>query len=129
MTAVLTTIQDMMKHVIWPLFLIFLFHFGQLLGQQPHWAVLNADNTDMPDNFIKTIVIDSDNNKWIGTANPVRPGGLVKFDNEKWTNFNSKNSKLPNKPINTLHLDREDNIWVGTKEGGLLKSAYLEMEY
>ena len=98
-----------MKQIICSLTLIYFLYYGQLIGQKTEWIILNANNTDLPDNFVKAIVIDRENNKWIGTANPVNPGGLVKFNNKKWTTFNSKNSELPNKPINTLQFDKENN--------------------
>jgi len=65
---------------------------------------------------ITSIVIDSQNNKWLGTGG----GGLVKYDDNNWTVFNADNSGLPYNFIQMLYIDKEENIWIGS--GSSLKN-------
>lgn len=83
------------------------------------WGSLNYTNTynstfggGLPDNYVRCVVIDSYNNKWIGTNN-----GLAKFDGSKWTNYNTSNSQIPNNTILSMSLDVNNSIWVGTLSG------------
>ena len=55
-----------------------------------NWTIYNTSNSNLPFNWIFTIVIDAQGNKWIGTA-----GGLAKFDGVNWTIYNTSNSNLP----------------------------------
>ena len=81
------------------------------------WIVYDTTNSGLPSNGVKSIVIDSIGNKWIGTY-----GGLVKFDGATWTIWDTSNSGLPNNNVEIVVLDSAENKWIGTFWGsGLTK--------
>lgn len=59
-----------------------------------NWMVYNK-----PYERIDCIVIDSLNNKWIGTSE-----GLFKFDDNNWTEYNTSNSDLPGPQVPSLAI-------------------------
>ncbi|MEN3039728.1 MAG: hypothetical protein ABDI07_11395, partial [Candidatus Kryptonium sp.] len=60
------------------------------------WTVYNAKNSGLPDDWVTSIAIDAQGNKWIG----MEESGLVKFDGKIWTVYNTSNSDLPNNNVN-----------------------------
>jgi hypothetical protein len=76
----------------------------------------NKDNSGLPDNAIRSIVIDKYDIKWIGTNK-----GLAKFDDKNWVVYNTQNSGLPSNLVSSLVLDKNDNLWIGTTDNGLAK--------
>ncbi|MBC7124476.1 MAG: hypothetical protein H5T24_02515, partial [Bacteroidales bacterium] len=73
------------------------------------WTQYNTDNTSMTSNYIHSIAIDSQGNKWITTNG----GGLVKYDNSTWTIWTAENSDLPANSIYSIFIDNDDNVWLG----------------
>ena len=71
-------------------------------------------NSDMPDNTVGAIAIDSNNNKWIAC------GGLTMFDDNNWAVYNTSNSGLPSPYISAIKIDSNDNKWIGTADAGLV---------
>jgi sugar lactone lactonase YvrE len=71
------------------------------------WTLYNTANSDLPDNYIKTIVVDKQDNKWIGTSS-----GLVKYDDKVWTIYNTSNSGIPGNNIASIAIDHEGNKWI-----------------
>ncbi|RJP64835.1 MAG: T9SS C-terminal target domain-containing protein [Ignavibacteriales bacterium] len=74
------------------------------------WAIFNTDNSGLPDNYIYSIAIDKDNNKWIGTSEGLsvfNEGGIVSVK-EKYTHslpnefFLSQNYPNPFNPSTTI---------------------------
>lgn len=123
---------------------------AKLLCQEDAWLVFTMDNSELPDNNVLSLALDSYNNKWIGT----KFGGLAKFDGEKWEIFmpdsailfppsfeklpanfftseaNAKQTFLTNRAIALgpqvnafyeLAIDANDTKWIGSKIGGLIK--------
>jgi ligand-binding sensor domain-containing protein len=82
-----------------------------------NWTVYNTSNSGLPDNWVTTIAIDIQGNKWIGTYG----GGLAKFDGVRWTVYNTSNSGLPDDDVNAIAIDGRGNKWIGTHGGGLAK--------
>ena len=75
-----------------------------------------ADESNLPQNFIKTILQTSDGFLWIGTEN-----GLVRFDGIKFKIFDKNNTPaFTNDYISCLYEDNQKNLWIGTFGGGLL---------
>ena len=66
----------------------------------------------MPSDYIYTIAIDSQGNKWIGTNE-----GLVKFDGVRWTVYKTLNSGLPSNYVYAIAIDSQGTKWIGTNEG------------
>ena len=77
------------------------------------WVNYTETNSSLPNNHVLSILIDSENNKWIGTVN-----GLARLNDENWKIYNTQNSGIPSDYISALAEDNSGNIWVGT--GGYL---------
>lgn len=75
-----------------------------------NWTAYDISNSDLPGNFIKSIAIDSQGNKWIGTDND----GLAKFDSTNWTVYKALNSGLTSDVILSITIDDYGNKWIGT---------------
>ena len=75
-----------------------------------NWTVYDTTNSGLPSNFVRTITIDSQGNKWIGTVY----GGLAKFDGANWTVYNTSNSGLPYNYVNSIAIDIQGTVWIGT---------------
>jgi sugar lactone lactonase YvrE len=76
------------------------------------FIVYDKWNSGLPDNFIWSIAIDKQGNKWIGT-----PDGLAKFDGVNWTVYNTSNSGLPYNWVHAIAIDGGGNKWIGTSLG------------
>jgi ligand-binding sensor domain-containing protein len=77
-----------------------------------NWTFLDKRNSALPDDFVSSMLIDKNGNKWIGTLN-----GLVKYSRNKWVIYNSSNSPLPNDSVYSLMSDQNGNLWIGTQSG------------
>lgn len=86
------------------IFIIFLI-FQSTYAQQ--WRVFTTANSPLPTNTIGTIVIDTNNIKWIGTAN-----GMVKIDGNNWQIYDTNNTVLPTNSIYPRDIDNFNNVWV-----------------
>jgi len=74
----------------------------------------------LPSDDIRTIVVDRDNDIWVGTSqgigiildpsNPLRPGGIASY------------RPLYGLTVNTIAVDPLNRKWVGTTEGAILLS-------
>lgn len=80
------------------------------------WTIYNTGNSGLPDDNIRALAIDQQQNKWIGTD-----AGLVKFDGTSWTIYNTTNSGLPDNSVRTIVVDDTNAIWIGTFQGGLAR--------
>lgn len=74
----------------------------------------NKDNSPLPDNDIKHILIDIYDNLWISTSN-----GLIKYNQHVWIIYNNENSPLKNNQVTTVYLDKEGSLIVGMQSGDL----------
>ena len=70
-------------------------------------------NSGIQSSLLYPIVIDNNNNKWIGTYDI----GLIKYDEENFINYNTGNSQIPGNRVNCLNVDNQNRIWVGTDRG------------
>jgi ligand-binding sensor domain-containing protein len=77
----------------------------------------NTENSDLPENRVKSIAVDSEGIKWIGT----RGGGLAKFDEENWTVYNRDNSDIPDDRVQAVAIDDSGNKWLGFRGEGVAK--------
>ena len=83
-----------------------------------NWKTYNTSNSPIPGNLVRSIAIDRDGNKWIGTLYD----GLAKFNGDAtWEKYADFNSGLPNNDVYPITFDKEGNIWIGTNGGGLAK--------
>jgi hypothetical protein len=84
---------------------------------QTRFIIYDTSNSGLPDNKVYAIAIDTQSNKWIGTAF----GGLAKFDGVNWTVYKTSNSNLPANTVTEIVIDGQGNKWIGTDGGGLAK--------
>jgi ligand-binding sensor domain-containing protein len=80
-------------------------------------SFFNTSNSDLSDNNINCLEIDTDGTKWIGTEN----FGLVKFDGINWSVYDTSNSALPGNNVKCIAVDIDGNKWIGTGGGGLAR--------
>jgi ligand-binding sensor domain-containing protein len=83
--------------------------------QNPGWAVFDTSK-GMPDPIVHSILVDAQDNGWIGTE-----GGLGKYDGNTWTNYTPYNSNFPGWTVYTSVVDGQGNKWFGTDSHGLVK--------
>ena len=74
---------------------------------------LNENRNSLSNDYVFSILRDSDGNLWVGTAN-----GLNKF-NERSETFEHYFEKdgLPNSVISSITEDKKRNLWIGTNQG------------
>ena len=69
-------------------------------------------NSQITSDVITKVVVDNQNNKWIGTGD----AGLLKFDGKKFTSY--KNAGVfHNLHVSDILIDSKNRIWVGTVQG------------
>jgi len=76
------------------------------------WVSYSQNNSDIPYNYVKKIVVDNSKNKWMATD-----GGLIKFTGKTFEIYNKENSPLLSNNIYSLLIDKHNNLWVGTGNG------------
>jgi ligand-binding sensor domain-containing protein len=75
--------------------------------------VYNTYNSGLPcDQWNSTIMIDPDDNKWIGALM-----WLVKFDNTNWEIWETGNPLSAYFSINDLKYDKNGDLWIGASWG------------
>jgi Two component regulator propeller. len=78
-----------------------------------NWSSIKLSSLPYPSNLINCLVIDHQDNLWIGAYNGLylhqKDGTLVVYD--------TSNSCLPVNYISCLGVDSQNNIWVGTSAG------------
>ena len=72
----------------------------------------NKTNSDLPNNFVTSLVHESNGTKWIGTWD-----GLAAFDGANWTVYDISNFGLPYNVVSTLAIDGNGTKWIGTNDG------------
>lgn len=82
------------------------------------WVAYNTStNNVLLSDVIKTIVVDNEGNKWIGTESG-DGGGLYKFDGSMFTLFSTGGFSLN---VYAIAFDNTNALWVGTYGGGIAK--------
>ncbi len=97
--------------------ILFLLSFQFAIAQQIQWGKFDASNSELPNESVKCIAVDSAGGLWIGTY----MGGVAYYQDGNWTVFNKENSNLPHNYVNALAIDKNGVKWIGTDGGGLSK--------
>ena len=115
--------------------ILFLFVFtlsNRILAQENKWIIYDTVNSELPANWINSIVVDNDGNVWIG-AGSFGGGGIAKIVPPssknthghasrvipKWTVFYASNSGLPENYVRSVAIDKKGNLWAGTEYSGI----------
>jgi sugar lactone lactonase YvrE len=94
--------------------------YSNILQDTSEWVDFQVFNSGIASNYLKTLAVDHNNYKWIGTLDK----GLQKFDGFNFVTFNTSNSNIPSNRINVIRVDNNNNIWVGTNNGiGIFNGA------
>src|SRR5215207_9474774 len=69
---------------------------------QPAWTIFNDGNSQLPQNTIRTIAVDAQNRKWVGTDL-----GLAVYNDTNWTLYTTANTSggLPDNAIRFITFD------------------------
>lgn len=81
-------------------------------SESAHHSVAGKKIMTSNPNYVLTLVIDSDNNKWFGTWG----GGVSRFDGKTWRNY-TQSDGLGGNFVNALAFDSEGKLWAGTNGG------------
>jgi ligand-binding sensor domain-containing protein len=91
--------------------------FGLTKYNGNYWSVYNIENSGIPTNSIECIVVDSDQNLWLGSARDhefFNSGyGLIHYDGLNWTIFDTSNSDIPGNYVNCISIDESGIKWLG----------------
>lgn len=80
-----------------------------------NWTVYNSINSDLPFDWVPSIVTDPDGSHWFGTSGR----GVAHFDGSNWTIYNRLNSGLPDDNVVAIIVDSDGSHWFGTLFGGV----------
>jgi hypothetical protein len=86
-----------------------------LMGQNPEWVVFNTTNSELTDNELRSLSIDNNGVKWIGSVNDA----VFTYDGAAWNHYNSANSFVFDDYILCISTDAQNNKWIGTRSGGM----------
>jgi ligand-binding sensor domain-containing protein len=80
--------------------------------------LISTDNSNLPENDIWSIEIDSTGTKWIGTAT----SGLVSFKDGKFTIYNDSTSNFKGSYISPVFADSKGRLWISASKPDALYS-------
>ncbi|NVO20193.1 MAG: T9SS type A sorting domain-containing protein [Bacteroidetes bacterium] len=88
-----------------------------LYSQNPEWKVYNTANSGLGDNDLRSISIDNNDEKWVGTVNDA----VYSYDDNTWDHYNSSNSYVYDDYVLCISTDSLNHKWIGTRSGGMSK--------
>jgi len=98
------------------IFVILILFYSTVSFSQNQWVIYTTQNSGLPSNMVGSILIDSNNVKWITTDN-----GFVKLQGNNWTIYDTINSGLPQNYCYGVTKDRKNILWLCTPGKGVLK--------
>lgn len=90
--------------------------FTLALEAQQQWVHYTMSNSGLPSNSVSSVLIDSNNVKWISTGN-----GFVRLKGNAWTVYDTSNSGMPSNWCTSVVKDMRNKIWIGVKDLGYVK--------
>jgi len=96
--------------------LIIFLLFTVLAHAQPQWVIYRTNNSGLPSNLVGSILIDSNNVKWITTDN-----GFARLNGNTWTVYDTLNSGLPQNYCSGIVLDKRNKMWMTCPGKGIVK--------
>lgn len=87
---------------------VFLFTIIKVQGQN----FQNFTTTEgLPDNFVLGIAVDTNNVKWVATAN-----GVGRYNDTVWTSYHTTDGLVDNY-VYCIAVDKSNQVWAGTANG------------
>lgn len=80
--------------------------------------VFDTVNSDIPDNLIKTVAVDSSDNIWFVTGDCFSGGKLVMFDRKTFTEYDTIDG-IPDRFITCIAFDTNGVMWCGSRYHGI----------
>ena len=93
-----------------------LYEFDGTKFNKYSYQVYSGDYDHYIDGQLRSLIIDKDDNKWLGLSGGVGSGVFVKFK-FGWELHDAYNSPEPGRGVYCLNIDSYDNIWLGTDLG------------
>ena len=88
------------------------------LAATPAWKIYTNADTHLPGDYIYSIAIDAQDNKWIAGDDPIwDEGGLSKFDGVKFTDYTNVDAKSPGHNLGNVKFDAQGNAWMASESG------------
>lgn len=82
------------------------------------WSQYTSLNTPMPEDDMRGITVDGNNNVWATFYNVTNSvGGVAKYNGTTWTIYTPSNSNLQTAQVDKIKADSQNNIWIGTNIG------------
>jgi len=82
------------------------------------WTQYTSLNTPMPEDNMRGITVDGNNNVWATFLNVnTNIGGVAKYNGTTWTVYTPANSNLQTSQVDKIKADAQNNIWIGTSSG------------
>lgn len=87
---------------------------GMHLLSGTSWQFFSSDNSGLAGNYVRKIVIDDDDVKWIANHR-----GLSSFDDDawQWTTFSTSTSDIVNNSVKDVAIDPSGILWIATSGG------------
>ena len=88
-----------------------------IIHANDNWSYLNTSNSDLPSNFVRSILFEDDAKTWIGST-----GGLVLIENNIWNiyDFGAIAGIFSNNITKIIKHPSNENVFIGTLNGGLV---------
>jgi FlgD Ig-like domain/Cohesin domain/Two component regulator propeller len=74
-----------------------------------YWKTYNTSNSDLINNTILSLAVDSSANLWVGTDG----GGVCKFDGVEWTTYNSADYSNSSNVVSAITVSPTGDVWIG----------------
>jgi ligand-binding sensor domain-containing protein len=97
--------------------MFFIFSISSAYSENPEWITYNTTNSLLPCNYVISLAIDSNDNKWIYSCD------IVKFDGKLWMVYDETISGLPDTEIASIAIENHSTVWISTDLWGI---AYFD---
>ena len=94
---------------------------GLVKFREDGFTIFNTQNSELPQNSIAAVVVDSKNVLWIGTDTK----GLVKFDGNFWTGY-AMSENFTEWRISAIAIDDSNHKWIGSSDNRYPVGSYYD---
>jgi len=93
-----------------------IFLLCSIAFSQNQWVIYTTQNSGLPSNLVTSIIIDSNNVKWITTHN-----GFARFQGNTWTVYDTTNSGMPANHCGIVVKDNKNKLWITSSPKGIVR--------